>query len=90
MKKRFTLQAAVALLLCGLSLFAQDRTISGKVTADDGSILPGVNVTLRGTSRGTTTDSEGSYKVSVPGNSKLVFSFIGFKLKLNSNHFSHI
>jgi TonB-linked SusC/RagA family outer membrane protein len=79
MKKRFTLQAAVALLLCGLSLFAQDRTISGKVTADDGSILPGVNVTLRGTSRGTTTDSEGSYKVSVPGNSKLVFSFIGFK-----------
>ena len=47
MKKRFTLQAAVALLLCGLSLFAQDRTISGKVTADDGSILPGVNVTLR-------------------------------------------
>ncbi len=79
MKKRFTLLAAVALLFCGLSLFAQDRNITGKVTADDGSVLPGVNVTIRGTSRGTTTDSEGSYKLSVPSNSTLVFSFIGFK-----------
>lgn len=78
MKKRFTLLAAVAMLFCGLSLFAQDRTITGKVTADDGSTLPGVNVTIRGTSRGTTTEADGSYKITVPSNSKLLFSFIGF------------
>jgi TonB-linked SusC/RagA family outer membrane protein len=79
MKQRFTLLAAVAMLFCGLSLFAQDRTITGKVTAsDDGSALPGVNITLRGASRGTTTESDGTYKITVPNNSKLVFSFIGF------------
>ncbi|WP_273214651.1 SusC/RagA family TonB-linked outer membrane protein [Runella zeae] len=78
MKNRFTLLAAVAMLLCSLSMFAQDRTITGKVTADDGSVLPGVSVTVRGTTRGATTDADGSYKVSVPNGAKLVFSFIGF------------
>lgn len=78
MKKRFTLPAAVALLLCGLSLFAQDRTISGKVLADDGSALPGVSVTVRGTTRGATTDGDGNYKISVPEGARLAFSFIGF------------
>ncbi|MEZ4904020.1 MAG: TonB-dependent receptor plug domain-containing protein [Spirosomataceae bacterium] len=66
------------MLFCGLSLFAQDRTITGKVTADDGSTLPGVNVTLRGSSRGTTTEADGSYKITVAANAKLLFSFIGF------------
>lgn len=78
MKNRFTLLAAVAMLLCSLSMFAQDRTITGKVTADDGSVLPGVSVTVRGTTRGATTDADGSYKVSVPNGAQLVFSFIGF------------
>lgn len=78
MRKRFTLPAAVALLFCSLSLFAQDHTISGKVTADDGSALPGVNITVRGTTRGSTTDPDGNYKISVPTGSKLIFSFIGF------------
>ena len=78
MKHRFTLLAAVAMLFCGLTLFAQDRTITGKVTADDGSVLPGVSVTVRGTTRGATTDGDGNYKVSVPKGAQLVFSFIGF------------
>ena len=39
MKHRFTLLAAVAMLFCGLTLFAQDRTITGKVTADDLSLI---------------------------------------------------
>ncbi|NBB18148.1 SusC/RagA family TonB-linked outer membrane protein [Runella sp. CRIBMP] len=78
MKRRFTLPAAVIMLLCSISLFAQDRTITGKVIADDGSILPGVSITVRGTTRGATTDSEGSYKIAVPTGSQLVFSFIGF------------
>lgn len=78
MKRRFTLPAAVIILLCSISLFAQDRTITGKVIADDGSILPGVSITVRGTTRGATTDSEGSYKIAVPTGSQLVFSFIGF------------
>ncbi len=66
-------------LLCGLSAFAQDITISGRVTAtDDGAGLPGVSIQVKGTNRGTTTDATGNYKIGVPANARLVFSFIGY------------
>ena len=60
-------------------LWAQERVVSGRVTAqDDGSSLPGVNVVLRGTTNGTVTDTDGNYKLSVPATGgTLVFSFIG-------------
>ncbi|RRB02202.1 SusC/RagA family TonB-linked outer membrane protein [Larkinella rosea] len=69
-------------LLCvlfALPALAQDRTVTGKVTSsDDGSTLPGVSIQLKGTSRGTTTDSDGNYSLpNVPANARLVFSFIG-------------
>ena len=77
------------LLICfsfvfaSLSIMAQDRAISGKVTSvDDGSTLPGVNVVLKGTTNGAVTDSDGNYKLSVPGSGgTLVFSFIGMTTK---------
>ena len=72
------------LLVCSMSLaiawsvVAQDRTVTGKVTEQDGSPLPGVNVIVQGTSVGTVTDVDGKYSVSVPsGFNVLVFSFIG-------------
>jgi TonB-linked SusC/RagA family outer membrane protein len=66
-------------LVFALSLWAQDRTVSGKVTsAEDGSALPGVNVVVKGTTNGTVTDAEGNFKLSVTGTApSLVFSFIG-------------
>ncbi len=61
-------------------VFAQDKTVSGKVTADDGSALPGVNVILKGTTSGAVTDVEGNFKLEVPETGAvLVFSFIGFE-----------
>jgi iron complex outermembrane receptor protein len=61
-------------------VYAQNRTVKGKVTsADDGSGLPGVNIVIKGTSTGTTTDVEGGYTINVPsGDAVLVFSFVGF------------
>jgi len=69
------------LLLLSIVSFAQSRTITGKVTAqDDGASLPGVNVLVKGTTTGATTDSGGNYTLSVPGNDAvIVFSFIGYK-----------
>jgi TonB-linked SusC/RagA family outer membrane protein len=66
-------------VLCALPALAQDRTVTGKVTsADDGSTLPGVSIQLKGTSRGTTTNSDGNYSLTnIPANARLVFSFIG-------------
>jgi TonB-linked SusC/RagA family outer membrane protein len=59
--------------------WAQERTVTGKVTAaEDGSGLPGVNVLLKGTTNGTTTDVNGAYTLSVPATGGvLTFSFIG-------------
>lgn len=66
------------LLLCSQSQ-AQELTVSGLVTsAEDGLPLPGVNVVLKGTTQGTTTDVDGKYSLSVPSSeSTLVYSFIG-------------
>jgi TonB-linked SusC/RagA family outer membrane protein len=71
----------VALLLPLGTAWAQERTVTGRVTsAEDGSSLPGVNVVIKGTSVGTATDSEGRYSLSVPSSSSvLVFSFIGLR-----------
>jgi TonB-dependent starch-binding outer membrane protein SusC len=59
--------------------FAQERTVSGKVTSmEDGGGLPGVNVMLKGSNIGTTTDLNGSYRISIPSaGGVLIFSFIG-------------
>ncbi len=62
-------------------VWAQERTVSGKVTAtEDGSSLPGVNVVVKGTSVGSVTDVDGNYKLTIPsGGGSLVFSFIGLE-----------
>ena len=68
-------------LLClfAIPLVAQDLAVSGKVTSsEDGSTLPGVNVTVKGTSRGTSSDAAGTFQLNAPAGSTLVFSFIGF------------
>jgi TonB-linked SusC/RagA family outer membrane protein len=69
---------AVALLASGAA-WAQERTISGKITsAEDGSALPGVNIVIKGTTKGTVSNSDGDYTLSVPsGNETLTFTFIG-------------
>jgi TonB-linked SusC/RagA family outer membrane protein len=61
------------------AVFAQELTVSGKVTASsDGSALPGVSVLLKGTENGVPTDGDGSYTIQVPSqNSVLVFKMIG-------------
>lgn len=59
---------------------SQDRTVSGKATSvEDGSVLPGVNVVVKGTTNGTVTDAEGNYSVTCTANATLVFSFIGLR-----------
>lgn len=53
--------------------------INGKVMDDHNNPLPGVNILIKGTSHGTTTDIDGNYFIDVPDkNSVLVFQFVGF------------
>ncbi len=65
--------------VAGLAL-AAEQVVTGKVTDETGESLPGVNVVIKGTTRGTTTDATGSFKFSVPSEATvLVFSFVGYK-----------
>jgi TonB-linked SusC/RagA family outer membrane protein len=59
---------------------AVDRSIKGKITdKSTGEGLPGVNVVVKGTSTGTSTDAGGNYTIMVPeSGATLVFSFVGF------------
>ncbi|MFN8347930.1 MAG: TonB-dependent receptor [Spirosomataceae bacterium] len=59
---------------------AIDKTVTGTVTSEAGEKLPGVNVVIKGTQRGTATDQNGSFRIEVPNeNSVLIFSFIGYE-----------
>ncbi len=56
--------------------------ISGTVTDENGSPFPGVNVVVKGTSTGTTTNADGKFQLDVPESSgTLVFSFVGYATK---------
>jgi TonB-dependent starch-binding outer membrane protein SusC len=70
-------------LLFSLSLiwqtFAQEVDVSGNVKDDTGGNLPGVNVLVKGTTGGTTTDSDGNFRISAKSSDVLVFSFIGYQ-----------
>jgi TonB-linked SusC/RagA family outer membrane protein len=58
----------------------QETTVSGKVTDETGSPMPGVNVILKGTTTGVSTDANGTFKMAVQDNSSvLLISFIGYK-----------
>ena len=76
MKKFFF--SMIACLFVITQIFAQ-RTVSGKITDDLGEGLPGVNVVLKGTTTGTTTDIDGNYRLSVNDGDVLVYSFVGFE-----------
>ncbi|WP_266366486.1 SusC/RagA family TonB-linked outer membrane protein [Tellurirhabdus rosea] len=64
----------------GPDAFAQQRTLTGRVTdRANGGALPGVSVSIKSTTRGTVTGADGSYSLTVDGNPTLVFSFIGYQ-----------
>jgi TonB-linked SusC/RagA family outer membrane protein len=69
----------IVLQFCCSFLFAQGSQVEGKVLEENGAPLPGVNVIVKGTSVGTTTDAQGAFAVNVPNqDAVLVFSFIGY------------
>ena len=61
-----------------LALFAQDITVTGKVTDQkDGTPLPGVTIKVEGTSRAASTDPNGVFSIQAPVGAKLAVSQIG-------------
>ncbi len=71
----------VQLMLASSLAWAQNNSVSGTVTdSETGETLPGVNVLVKGTTTGTSTDTEGNYSLNAPSlTDTLVFSYIGFE-----------
>ncbi|UJH67841.1 SusC/RagA family TonB-linked outer membrane protein [Allomuricauda sp. SCSIO 65647] len=71
----------LSMVLCFLlayGTYAQEKTISGTVTDDQGQPLPGVTIQVKGTTTGTQTDFDGNYSVIATSSDTLIFSYIGF------------
>ncbi len=59
-----------------------EKTVSGMVTDENGQALPGVTIMVKGSQKGTVTDTKGQFKISIPDdNTILIFSSIGFQRK---------
>lgn len=67
--------------LVAISESMADITVTGKVLAENGQELPGVSIQLKGTSRGTATDPDGNFKITVPENGVLIISYLGYESK---------
>jgi TonB-linked SusC/RagA family outer membrane protein len=76
-KKLFFLNSFV-LSLVTLYTYAQNINVTGTVKEQSGDLLYGVNVTVKGTTNGTTTDANGKYSISVAKGQVLSYSYIGF------------
>ncbi len=61
-----------------LRLLVQQQTVTGVVKDQNGETLPGVNVLIKGTSKGTATDFNGTYQIQVNNGDIMVFSYVGF------------
>ena len=86
---------SVLISLITTQMYAQDRTITGKVVnAEDGDPLIGCTILLEGTQKGTITDLEGKYVMLVPkSGGTLVFSYIGYmtqKIEIKSNNIINV
>ncbi len=60
---------------------AQDRQVTGKVNDENGAGLPGANVLVKGTTRGTNTDAEGNFSLNINGAATLIISSVGYTSK---------
>ena len=80
MTRSLRLWALAFVLLSGVGAHAQNTIeVKGRITSlDTNESLPGASVVQKGSTNGTVTDGDGNYKLNVPADAVLVFSFIGY------------
>src|SRR5690606_6487066 len=77
---RLPISLMLTLFLMSAFVAQAQVAVRGKVTDETGAGLPGTNVLVKGSTSGTTTDSNGDYYIEVPqSDAVLVFSFIGYE-----------
>src|SRR5690606_12624595 len=79
MRTKFSGFLTLILALIVQFTFAQENTVTGVVTDQDGLPLPGASVLVKGTSNGTQTDFDGNYTINANTGEVIVFSYVGQK-----------
>ena len=83
MKTKFTMTLTLFMALIVQLTFAQQKTVSGTVSDENGLPLIGATVVISGTSSGTTTDFDGNYVLNVQSpDANLAVSYIGFETQI--------
>jgi iron complex outermembrane receptor protein len=80
MRKKTFLSCALSgiFLFISLTIFAQNKTVTGKVVDKDGAAVAGASVVVKGSNLGTNTDVNGGFSINVPSSAKtLVISYVG-------------
>lgn len=67
-------------ILFAMSSYAQDLNVRGKIVDEVGLPMPGVTVSVKGTTNATSSDFDGNYQITAGSNSTLTYSFIGYML----------
>lgn len=75
---RFVLMTIASCIFSTAAIWAQDIKITGTVTDKTGTPMIGAYVLVKGTQSGTSTDADGKYSLTVPGNATLSFSLMGY------------
>ncbi|MGN6166381.1 MAG: SusC/RagA family TonB-linked outer membrane protein [Flavisolibacter sp.] len=75
---RRVLSVLPVFLLFGLLAYAQNRTVTGRVTDAQGKAVPFASISLKGTTTGVAADENGNFSIQAPPNATLVFSAAGF------------
>src|SRR5215211_3360504 len=70
--------STILLLLVTLFAHAQNITVSGRITNESGGGVPGASVTIKGTSTGVTTNTDGSFQIAAPPTGTLIITSVGF------------
>jgi TonB-linked SusC/RagA family outer membrane protein len=79
MRKLLLFIAACLCIILPASLFAQNKTITGKISDANGNPVANVTVAVKQTTQGTTTDADGKFKLTISSNATLLISSAGFK-----------
>ncbi|QOG00573.1 TonB-dependent receptor [Flavobacterium sp. MDT1-60] len=80
MKNKFSVLLLIAMIaLFHASGYAQSKVVKGTVKDASGLPVPGVNVLIKGSQNGVSTDLDGSYSINTAPGNVLTYSFIGFK-----------
>lgn len=75
--RRVRMLCSLLLLIAGIAT-AQTQQVTGKVTDEKGDPIPGATIQVKGTSTGTATSPDGSFKLNAPPNGTLVVSYVGY------------